>query len=467
MKDLTNPTSTHHIPWVIILPLAAIECIVSFWLIQKTPIAGWDESVYRMNALHIAGATSVPFSHHRPPLFPLLQVIFGQNFRWIIALAHIACVGFSFLIVRHLANVKWAIFTAILFMLLSDLRYYNLFMLTELLSAALLLATVYSFITNRLLITGILAACLTLTHWQMIVILPAMLLSQILTANHRKLAKPITAYVVVMLPFVIASTRMYGHPFHPFIENLKLNLAGHSASGRFFADNDWTYYIQQLPTATTIALVLALLISIYTFCTNKKDSASPFVTTTTCTLVFLLVPIHLAQTKDVRLVVPCVPLAALTLVLFMNKAAIRRPVTRLATVVLLTGVTITNVHNTNLLWTMNDLEKNPSNAFVNLPIEDEAELIYTDLNDLAATAHYARQAIPVISADADHHRIYDRRSVQRMEIPNGAFYITWNPRNAAVLAKTTTPNEKPLYLVQWKKSAALVNQASTHDDPSR
>ncbi len=473
MDDSTPEKTSSRQVWAILVILTITEIVASFWFVHQGSIAGWDESVYRTNAQHISGAATVSFSHHRPPLFPLLQVIFAQHFRWIIALAHIACVAFGFLILRRTTNIRWAIAGTILIMLSADLRYYNLFMLTELVTAAFLLALTYMLVTHRIVIAGVLAALLMLTHWQMIVIFPAAVFTLLVTSNRRKILPLSAGYIATLLPFMAASTWIYGNPIHPLLVSLQLNTSGHASTHGIFADNDWTYYLGQLPVAHLLLFVTTVLIgarALRKSFAGKRNASPDIYITAVCFLVFLLVPLHLALAKDVRLVVPVVPLAIITILAFVARTCMHHRARRVVVFAALAFVVSGNVHGANLLWAIHDLKTDPANAFTQLPVGDHADTesstIYTDLNDLAATAHYARPAIPVVGRNTRHHRFYDRPTIRRDEIPDGALYITWNPQNASILSTTDTPKGGQLYLVRWRQPTTIVDQTSTHASPS-
>ncbi len=472
MNDLIRTPRATVTPRILFWALLALDAVVSIWCAHQSPIAGWDETVYRTNALFLAGHTDLAYQHHRPPMFPLLQVLFGCSPRWVVALAHITCVGMAFLIVRRVATDWWALLAAVMVFLCSDLRLYNLFMLTEVLSAALLLVLLWGVLAEKPRWAGVCAAALVLTHWQMIVVTPAVVTMMLLTPLRTMLRPFLAGIFMALVPFCLVSQWLYGHPIYPFLANLLLNLAGHTTADGSMTPNDWLYYLRHLPLVHWVLFIAIVVSGLTAMKLYQRDARGACaVKLVGCAIVIaLVVPMHLALTKDVRLIVPVVPMALTVFVVWLACDEWHRKVVSSAAAIILVCFTLLNVQRANLIWTVEDLKANPTNVFAELPLPSggdvSTETVFTDLNDLAATAHYARYAIPVLSADARHHRLYDRKAVYRRGIPNGAIYVTWNPDTSDVIAETRTPRGKRIYLVRWRQEKTVADYSTSQPSPS-
>ncbi len=390
-------------------------------------------------------------------MFPMLIALAGEHCRLLPALAHIGAIAIFFLILNRLTSPAVAIGGALILMLSGDLRFFGMLLLTEAISVCLLLLLVLLYIKRKPIAVGVIAALLAVTHWQMIVIAPAVCLAYAAGRQWRACTTAAAGMTVTLLPFLVAAYGVYGNPIHPLISNFTTNTVGHGLSLPQPVANDLAYYWRELPT-THLPLVaggVAAICWLIVRRRNRKDSARYDLLILLMAMIILqLIPMHAIIPKDTRLLVPVLPLLLLTTILLSQQLERRAHWTRWVTWPVLAVSVLAIMPDRHLMWEINDRINDPVVQLRGLEdaIASAAsdESVYTDFNDLAVMGHTGLPTVAVTDGRTRHQNLYDRAQSTRADIPPGALYLTWEPASATVLASTQSDHNDALYLVRWQ-----------------
>lgn len=325
--------------------------------------------------------------------------------------------------------------------------------MTEALSVCLLLLLVLLFIKHKPIAVGVVAALLAVTHWQMIVIAPAVFLSYATGRKWRACTTAAAGMTVTLLPFLIAAFAVYGNPLYPLISNFTTNTVGHGLALPHPVANDLAYYWRELPK-THWPLAgggIAALAWLIVRRRNRTDSARYDLLALLLAMVILqLIPMHAIIPKDTRLLVPLLPLLLLATILLAQQLAERARWTRWMAWPVLTVSVLAVMPDRNLLWEINDRINDPVTQLCTLEgaIASNAvdESVYTDFNDLAVMGHTGLATVAVTDGRTRHRNLYGRAQSTRADIPTGALYLTWQPARAIVLASAHSDHNDTLYL---------------------
>ena len=430
--------------------LAAVEVASALGLASINPARGWDENWYLINSYRFLGETTLPYASHRPPLFPMLLALFGDRSWLISALAHMGSTALVFLILRRVTAPSIALGGMIVFMASGSLRWYNVVLLTEMPAIFLLLLAVYFFLVERPLLFGATAALAVTMHWTMASVPAAAVVLYVLQRRWKACAWFLGGAGAMALPFLIAWAMAYGNPLAPPLHNLR---------GNNTARNDWWYYLRELSLSTAV-LTAAGLTAVWWLLRCRQPSRRAHSYHDLCALlvgigVARLAVLHAVTIKDVRFLVPLLPLFIMLAVLMMwHYVGRRRPALAAAYVVLLVSV----LPGRQLWWRIHDLTGDPTNQLVSLKAEiancDSRETIYTDFHDLAVMAQTGHPTVAVTDPGTWHCPLGARAATTRAEIPEGALYLTREPKEARVLARSEAVSGPALWLVRWQTEDA-------------
>lgn len=450
--------------WALLAALAVVEIAVSVHFATLNPVTGWDEHIYLTSAWHLKGHAEIPYAHHRPPVFPILVALFGENYRLLPAIGHIGATAMVFLLLRRLASPAVAIAGVFWMVLAGDLRFFNLMVLTETLCAFFLLLVVLCHVSRRPLWEGAVAGLLAVFHWRTIVVLPVVLAVHAVMGDWKAVRRAIVGASLVIAPFALASTLLYGNPIYPILANARLNTVGHNIGRAVPLANDLWYYWRELP-ATHLALVAGVIAALVWLISNKRgtDGYGP------CALVFglvvaQLVPIHVIVSKDMRHLAPTIPLLLLLCVFMLRYYGRRRSAVQIAAWPALFLAVVAVMPDRNLRWEIADRNSSQVHQIIALRGALEtvapAEVIYTDVNYWVAMGHTGHAVVAVTGPDSSHWLLYGHPEATRSEIPDGALYMTRSPGDGDILASAPAASHGTLYLVRWRRHVVLTDQGA-------
>lgn len=447
--------------YCLVAALLVVEIPLSVAMASINPATTWDESAYLTAGRRIAGQTEMPYPHHRPPLLPFLIAMAGKHYRSIPAIAHIAAALLMLLILKELATPSVVVGGTALTILSGDLRFAGMHLLTEIISVSLLLLLILFFITNRPFRVGAVAFCLAVSHWQMCTVLPVVLVDYALCHRWRDCRRAAVGAALAAAPFLIASTMYYGHPLDPILLNLGMNTVEYRTVAGRIVPNDMTFYMRVLHPGQWLLFAAAAAgwIAVY-----RRDPDQS-VTRRLCTLLLAvtciqLILVHAVSVKGTRLLVPLIPLLLLSVLLLLDRCTPRRPARKHLAWPILAVAVIAVMPGRNLRWEMHDMLTDPVNQVLALRSAIDAldphTILYTDINDIAVSAHTGRRTVPVTGPNTSHfhYKIDERRPVTRNRIPPDAAYLTWNPAGARILATAPGNPLGALYLVRWAAARA-------------
>ncbi len=465
-KCLTPRPALRPFHWAVLGILLYVDLVVTYLSLYLNPVIGWDENVYLTNAAHLRGYDRLSYAHLRPPLFPLLLAMSGDCYRVMLAGVHTGIVLTMFCLLRRMASPAVALFGAALMVLCGDLRFFGMLVMTETLSTLLLLVLILALVHRKTLIVGVLAALLSMNHWQMLVVFPAIASTYMLTGRAKCLPRFVAGVSITIAPFAFASIIAYGNPLYPILANFALNAFGHAEHG-IPKVNDIDFYWRTLP-GTHAPLVAAFVVScgVLVVQWRRFRETGAYILCLSAILLATgqLVPMHIVTPKDGRFLVPLIPLVVLAAVVLAARGARRFPwVSRLAWPALAVGV-IGAMPSRNMLWEISDRVNDPMAQVIELIPSIEKfpadTLVYTDVNDLAVMSHARRNAIAVIGTDNGHFNLLSRTRVAAIDVPDGALYLTWTLGAGEVLARADGNYRGPLYLVRREH---LNSKAPTDD----
>ena len=432
--------------WGILAILVIIEIAVSVHLSLLNPVAGHDESWYLINSLHLQGNNLVPYSDHRPPLLPLVLMLFGDHYRLVSGFTHVAATAVVFLIGRRLFSPAGAIGAVMLFMVSVEMRYYNVLMLTELPSMLLILLTLLAFIKRRPLAVGVAAMLLVTSHYSMVSIPPVVGLMYVIRRQWRSLGWYAVGVGIVAIPLLAVFATTYGNPLFPIVQ--RAAIVGE------VTENDVWHYWRVFPWIRMPLLAGGLAAAWWLVKTRGLSGANrhyDFCLLIVGMVVARMVVLQIHYAKDPRFLAVIVPLLMLLSVTLIEHYRGRPGVWRgMVWVVLFAAMAPNRV----FLWQLAGFERHPVNQLVELEpaIERFAEddVIYTDLNCLVVTAHAKRKAVGVEHPGNRHWPFHQMKTSTREDVPEGALYLTWDPEGCDVLASAppTGALHGTLYLVR-------------------
>lgn len=437
------------------LALAVVEVVSALWFATLNPIRGYDENWYLINAHRFAANDALPYAVHRPPLLPLLMAAFG-DWRWLISgLSHIAATGVLFLLLRRLTAPRLTIAGVALFMICADIRLYNVLILTEMPGIFLTLLAIWWFVDNRAVLTGATCLLLFMLHWGYLSVIPAFVLVYLLQQRWREGAWYLAGLTVTAVPFLLMFYLLFGNALAP--------VEGSFAIQRDSV-NDWWFYARSFPQVSIGLIAGGAVAAAWLIRHRRKWRMSPL-----CGLVILTLAIvgsrmcmlHLYESKAVRYVVPAVPALLLVFVFMVHVHAMRfRRVTVACGVVL----ALTLLPGKRDFYEIYGVAMDPTHAVATLcprvAALDAPGPVYTDFNDMAVMGRTGRATVAITGDNTWHHYLSRRTRGTRDDIPDGALYLTWDPRDAQVIDRAKSPRSGTLYLVRWHAGEAVATAGS-------
>lgn len=431
--------------WIILALLAAVEIATAMYLAWLNPVQGYDENWYLINSHRIAGATALPYAHHRPPMFPILLALFGDYSRLVPGIAHIGSAALTFIILRRLVTVRLAIAGVVVFMASYQLRTYNVLLLTEMTTIFLLLLATYCFLVHRPFLLGVVVTLLVMTHWSMATVALVVVVVYGMRCRWRPCGVFVGGALLAAMPFLITFAATYGNPLAPALANFAVQSGG---------ANDWWFYVREFPLLS-LPLIIGGFAAGGWVITNRRDRRNlswyDFCVLLLGIIVARVMLLHVVGPKGVRFLVPLIPMLLSLTLLMIGYYGHGRP--RLQWVAL-TILLISVLPDRQWVYYIHDLARNPVKQIADL--EDTLatfasdQTVYTDLNDLAVMGRTGRPAVAVTGPGSWHHQLYDRPACTREEIPEGALYLTWDPGPLGVIATASPARHRPLSLVRWR-----------------
>ncbi len=454
----TTPRTAKRSLSVLVGLLFVLEVVVSIALAWINPQQGYDENWYVINAYRFQGISWLPYAHHRPPLLPLLIAVSGEA-RWLLpAIAHVTGAVFLYLLLGRLTTRGWSAFGLAVYVLCGDLRLYNLFLLTELPTVALMLAALYAFVRRRPAVLGAICALLVFLHWSLATFPPVVFAWYVLQRRRSEVRGYLIGLGAASAPFLAGFTLIYGQPFGPLLDNFAVQQGG---------ANDLGYYLRTFPQFPLPVILGAAALTV-AVCRKRRFRLPAdldglcFLTVGTAALRLIL--LHLIVPKEPRFLLPLLPmllLLSILAVVFVIPA--RSRAAWVAGVVLLLSV----LPGRRLGYTIHDLRRSPTRAIAQLAPQlkklDPLETVYTELNDLAVMGITARRTVAVTGPGTWHHPLLGRPSCSREQVPPGAVYLTFRRGDDLVLAETAPTRLGTLALVRRREAvSAAADRDAVH-----
>lgn len=448
----TSATSSAGVRAILVAGVA-FELISAIWLAWLNPVQGYDENWYIINAYRYQGVTSLPFAHHRPPLLPLLIALVGP-YRWLIpAISHIGAATVLYLLLRRLVTPALAMFGGLLFIACGQLRMSSVVLLTETPTIFLLLLAVYALACRRSLLVGVAVGLAVMTHWSFATAVPVIVALYTLRHDWAANVRFVAGLAAVGLPFAVGYALAYGDPLGPGLANLVVQQQG---------TNDWWYYLREFPQVPLALIVGAVVACVWLARADGRED-SRTARDVGWLLVGLigarLVLLHLVVPKESRFLVPLVPLLIVLSLLAVCRLTNPRALVR---AVVCVALFVSVLPNKGFFYYLHDLQNDPAALIAELApsvrrfSRGEAEMVYSDANDLAVMGHTGRAAVAVTGEGSWHHSLLSRLSASRDEIPHDGLYLTWNPAHAKVLAVSSASTHGRLHLVRWDARAEVL-----------
>ncbi|UCC30040.1 MAG: hypothetical protein JSU86_17805 [Phycisphaerales bacterium] len=431
--------------WIILAILAVVEIASALYLAWLNPVQGYDENWYLISSHRIAGATALPYAHHRPPVFPILLALFGDYNRLVPGIAHIGSAALTFIILRRLVTLRLAISGVVVFMASYQLRTYNVLLLTEMTTIFLLLLATYCFLVHRPFLLGVVATLLVMTHWSMATVGLVVSAVYIMRCRWRPCGMFVAGASLAATPFLIVSAAAYGNPLAPALANFAVQSGG---------TNDWWFYVREFPLLSLPLIIGGLAAGGWVIANRRNWRNLPwydFCVLLLGIIVARVMLLHVVGPKGVRFLVPLIPMLLLLTLLMLRHYGQGIPRLQWAALAILL---ISVLPDRQWVYYIHDLARNPVKQIADLKdtlatfASDQA--VYTDLNDLAVMGRTGHPAVAVTGPGSWHHQLYNRPACTRGEIPEGVLYLTWDPGPLEVIAAASPARHRPLSLVRWR-----------------